>query len=145
MSEDKEKKIYELALLAKSEDDVARTAELVRQHNGENVSEPRMKKLALAYKIKGNTEGVFASILFTATGVDVKDLENDLRTRPNVIRSMVLVALPPSERQPSAPPQFPQTRGHSPFVRPTSPVREAKPVAPAPLSNEALENLLKKI
>lgn len=144
MNEDKERKTYELALLVKSEDDAARAAELVKQHNGENVSEPRMKKLAFTYKIKGNTEGVFASVLFTASGEDAKDLEVDLRTRPNVIRSMVLKAPPQSERQAVPPPPFHEMRGRSSFIRPM-PARESKPAAPAPLTNDALENLLKKI
>ena len=51
-----DKKDYELAVLVKTEDDLAPVMALVRQHNAEIVAEPRAKKLALAYEIKKNKE-----------------------------------------------------------------------------------------
>lgn len=141
---------YELALLLKSEDDAPAMATLVRQHNGEITAEPRAKRLALAYKIKGNTEAAFVTCFFRASGEDVKQLEHDLRTRPGVIRSMVLRAttagaLPVA----AAPAVLPERPGSGPgrggFPRASAPRETRKAPPPAPLSNEALENLLKEI
>ena len=142
MEEVKDKKIYELALLLKSDDDAARAVEWIKQYNGEAVSEPRAKKLALAYKIKGNTEAVFVSMLFRMIPDDAKQLERDLRMRGEVIRSMVLVAAPAEpQREFAAPPFFPsQRRG-----RPLPETREPRPIAPRPLSNEALEKKIEEI
>ncbi len=143
-----EKNIYELAILLKDEGDLARVSEMIRQHSGELTSEPRAKKLALAYKIKGHTEAVFVSCLFRATGADAKSLEEDLRTRGEAIRSMVLRAPKVAEQPTGAMPTYPsQGQGRPSYSRPASaaPAREAKPAPREPLSNEALEDLLKKI
>lgn len=138
---EKDKKTYELALLLKSEDDAARMIEFVRQHSGEVVTEPRAKKVALAYKIKGNAEAVFVSCAFTARGEDAKNLERDLRTQPEVIRSMIVVASPVAIRQePAAMPSFPfatPKRGRTPS--------EPRSSGPRPLSNEALEKKIEEI
>lgn len=142
--EDKEKKIYEIALLLKSEDDAPRFVAFMKQYNCEIVSEPRAKKLALAYKIKGHTEAVFASCIFKASGEDAKRLEHDLAARQEVIRSMILVSPPPMERDSSATPSFPREKWARPSLG-TSPVYEARPAAPHPLSNEALEKKIEEL
>ncbi len=145
MNEDKDKRAYELALLLKSEDDLASVLTLLRGHSGELVSEPRVKKLALAYKIKGNTEAVFAYATFTAFGEDAKNLEHDLGTRQEVIRFMIILAPPQPERQPSLPPSFPPGRRGRPVVARSTSFSESKPAAPRPLSNEALEKKMEEI
>ena len=138
MEETKDKRTYELALLVKSDDDAARTADLIKQYNGEAVAEPRARKIALAYKIKGNLEAVFVSTLFRALPEDAKQLEHDLGMRQEVIRSMVLAAPAQSEAQPSAAPAFPGAkRGRF--------SSEPRPAPPRPLSNEALEKKIEEI
>jgi ribosomal protein S6 len=146
MNEEKDKKIYELALLLKSEEDLAGILAFLRDHSAEAISEPRAKKLALAYKINGHTEAVFASCTFRAAGEDAKSLEHDLQTRPQVIRSMVIIALPPSDRPVSAMPfsREQRTRPSSSMMR-TSAASETKPAASRPLSNEALEKKIEEI
>ena len=146
-NEDKDQKTYELALLLKTEDDLAGVLTLVRQHNGEVLSEPRAKKLALAYTIKGVDEAVFAYCTFRASGEDVKELEHDLITRQGVVRSMIIIAIPVSERPISAAPFPLQKRGRpsSSPVRSAAPGAEVKPSAPRPLSNEALEKKIEEI
>ena len=139
---------YELALLLKSEDDAAAVATLARQHGGEIVSEPRAKRLSLAYPIKGNTEASFVTFVFKAPKVGAKKLESDLRLRQDVIRSMIVRTplaggMPVTASAPTALPERPSRYGSA---RPAAPPREPRK-APArePLSNEALENLLKEI
>ena len=139
MDEEEDKKVYELALLLKSESDAARVLELVRQHNGETVSEPRVKKLALAYKIKGNTEAIFASCIVKMPPEGAKQIERDLGMREEIIRFLVLVAPPQTERQPLPAAPFPLPRRGRP------PVVETRPSVPSPLSNEALEKKIEEI
>jgi ribosomal protein S6 len=147
MKDENDKTQYELALLLKNEDDVAAVAGLVRQHNGEITAEPRAKKLALAYKIKGSTEATFVTCFFRATGDDAKRLEHDLRTRQEVIRSMVLRAPSQAGLPVAAMPVMPSERAPMRPVssRPSALREPKKPPAREPLSNEALENLLKEI
>lgn len=138
---------YELALLLKSEDDAPAIAALVRQHNGELTAEPRARKLALAYKIKGNMEAAFVTCFFRAAGEDAKQLEHDLLTRPEVIRSMVLrAALQGGLPVAAAPMALPERPGRAAPAARAGAGRETRKAPPrGPLSNEALENLLKEI
>ena len=80
-NEEKDKKEYELALLLKSEEDLAGVIKLAGQHNAEGVSEPRAKRLQLSYEIKGHTEAVFVYFTFKMFGDDIKALEHDLNTQ----------------------------------------------------------------
>jgi len=147
MNEDKDKKIYELALLLKNEEDLSGVVTLLKQHSAEVTSEPRAKKMAFAYKIKSHTEGVFVSLLFTAFPSDAKELEHDLITRQDVIRFMILASPPPPERAEGAP-SFPSMkRGRPSPMRMPSPA-DAKPAAPrtsGPLSNEAIGKKIEEI
>jgi ribosomal protein S6 len=140
-NEDKYKKEYDLALLLKGEDDVAPVLALVGQHNGEGASEPRAKRLQLAYEIKGNTEAVFAYFTFKMFGDDAKAFEHDLSTRPGIIRFMVIASPAPAERAAVSP--LPSREERHP--RPTISPEASKPSVPKPLSNEALEKKIEEI
>ena len=140
-NEEKDRKEYELALLLKNEADLAGVLALVGQHNAEGISEPRAKRLGLAYEIKKQTEAVFASLTFNAYGDDIKNLENDLNTRHEVIRFMI-IASPPAAEHPVSTSTLQDKR----------PVRQARPMtssdakpAPRPLSNEAIERKIEEI
>jgi ribosomal protein S6 len=140
-NEEKDKKEYELALLLKNETDLAGVVALVGQHNGEGISEPRAKRLGLAYEIKKQTEAVFATFTFKAYGDDIKTLETDLNNRQDVIRSMIIAS--PVASEVSASPIVPQDRRPARTARPMS-SSDAKP-ASRPLSNEALEKKIEEI
>ena len=147
-NEDKDRKEYELALLLKSEEDLAGVIKLAGQHNAEGVSEPRAKRLQLSYEIKGHTEAVFASLIFKAFGDEVKALEQELALRPEVLRSLVVKTPKPSKHPvgtgiPSAAPveKYPRTAS-----RPGTPSVEPRHEASSkPLSNEALEKKIEEI
>ncbi len=142
MNEEKDKKSYELALLLKNEGDLAGVLTLVSQHGGDMIAEPRAKKLALAYKIKGETEAIFAYANFTMLPEHAKELEHDLGTRQNVIRSMIIAAEPQAERREIPLGAFPSKKRGRPTTRPAT---DTKPAAPRPLSNEALEKKIEEI
>lgn len=146
VNEDKDKKEYELALLLKNESDLPGVLSLVGQHNAESISEPRAKRLQLAYEIKGQNEGVFAYLTFKMFGDDIKALEHDLNTRIEVLRFMVIASPAPAERTASSPlPPREERRPRTPNYS-TTPVTEVpKPTASRPLSNEALEKKIEEI
>jgi ribosomal protein S6 len=151
--DEKDKKEYELAVLVKSEDDLASVATLVKNHNGELTAEPRPKKLAFAYEIKKIKEGVFAHLLFKAAGEDAKNLERDLRTAPEVIRALIIASPAPAMmlgERPVMPAGGGSMRRPRTGMRPSAPAStgagtDTKPAAPAPLSNEALEKKIEEI
>ena len=141
-NEEKDKKEYELALLLKSEEALQAVLTMVGQYNGEGASEPRAKRLQLAYEIKGNTEAVFAYFTFKMYGDDMKSLEHDLTSRPAVIRFMTIASPAPAERTASSP--LPPREERRP--RSAAPSSETpRPAAPRPLSNEALEKKIEEI
>ena len=148
-NEDKDKKEYELALLLKSEDNMAGVLALVAQHNGEGASEPRAKRLQLAYEIKKHTEAVFVYFTFKSFGDDMKALEHDLNSHADVLRFMVIASPAPAERTAtSAMPPREERRGRSstPYTAPAAaPAETPRPAPTKPLSNEALEKKIEEI
>lgn len=147
-NEDKDKKEYELALLLKSEDNLAGVLALVGQHNAEGISEPRAKRLQLAYEIKHHTEAVFVYFTFRMFGDDMKNLEHDLNIHADVLRFMVIASPAPAERTAaSAMPPREERRPRTPSYSgaPSATAEAPKPAAPRPLSNEALEKKIEEI
>jgi len=150
-NEEKDKKEYELALLLHSEDNMAGMLALVATHNGEGVSEPRAKRLQLAYEIKKHTEAVFVYFTFKMFGDDMKRLEAELNTHADVLRFMVIASPAPAERTAnSAMPvrEERHTRSAPRSSSPATPVPTETPSKPAPsrpLSNEALEKKIEEI
>jgi ribosomal protein S6 len=148
-NEEKDKKEYELALLLKTEENLAGVLTLIGQHNGEGLSEARAKRLQLAYEIKKLNEAVFVNLTFKMFGDDMKALEHELNTAADVLRFMVIASPAPAER-PSAGlmPQREERRPRSNSYTPSAPTAEApaaKPAPSRPLSNEALEKKIEEI
>ncbi|HVO28614.1 MAG TPA: 30S ribosomal protein S6 [Candidatus Paceibacterota bacterium] len=143
--QDRDRKEYELAVLVKDEADLAPVVALVREHNGEAPSEPRAKRLALAYEIKKRKEAVFAYFTFKAFGEDVKNLERELNTKPEVIRSLIIASPAPAMTMERQPLPMGAAKRRTRVTRTGTAADAAKPVAPAPLSNEALEKKIEEI
>ena len=146
-NEDKDKKEYELALLLKSEDNLAGVLTLVGQHNAEGVSEPRAKRLQLSYEIKKHTEAVFVYFTFKAFGDDIKALEHDLNTHADVLRFMVIASPAPAERNATSampPREERRSRAAPSYSAPVTP-EVPRPAPSKPLSNEALEKKIEEI
>ena len=147
-NEEKDKKEYELALLLKSEENLAGVLALVGIHNCEGVSEPRAKRLQLAYEIKKHTEAVFVYFTFKAFGDDIKNLEHDLNSKADVLRFMVIASPAPAERTANSamPPREERRTRSAPRSAPVSVPSETPKAAPSrPLSNEALEKKIEEI
>lgn len=127
------KKEYEIAFLTRAEEDAAEVTKLLATHGAQIKGEGSIKKIALAYKIKGEVQAYFCVFRFDATGDAVKALEHDLRTNNAVLRALILKveAVKETASRPRAP-------------RPVA-AASARPAAPAPLSNEALEKTIEQI
>src|SRR5579862_5590490 len=98
---DKDPKQYELAILVKSEDQLPEVAAFLGQHQATITGEPKIKKIALAYPVKKEREAFFGSYLFTALPGDAKKLEQDLAKRQDILRAMIINAVPANESRPS--------------------------------------------
>ena len=146
--DEKDKKEYELAVLLKNEEDLAPIMALVRQHGAEVAAEPRAKRLTLAYEIKKNKEAVFAYSTFKADGPAMKELENDLNTKSEVIRFLIVKTPAPdpsASRQMSPLGAAAQRRVRIMRTGPAATPGDAKPATPQVLSNEALEKKIEEI
>ncbi len=139
---EKDKKNYEISFLVKSEDDIPGVVSFLSRHNAEAVTEPRAKKLALAYEIKGNKEAVFAYCHCRASGADVKNLERDFIMRHDVIRSLIISLS--SKKQEVVRRDIPERKPISPQYS-AAPRPEMKTSSPVILSNEALTKKIEEI
>ena len=147
-NEERDRKEYELALLLKSEDNLAGVLKLVTQHNGEGVSEPRAKRLQLAYEIKKHAEAVFVYFTFKMFGDEIKALEHELNTHADVLRFMVIASPAPAERTATSampPREERRPRSSTPYTAPSAPAEAPKAAPSKPLSNEALEKKIEEI
>jgi ribosomal protein S6 len=148
--DEEDPKNYELAILVKSEDQLPEIAAFLGQHEATVAGEPRVRKIALAYPVKKETEAIFASYLFSAVPSQAKKLEKDLSVRQDVLRSMIIIAIPvedtrtTSSEGSSFAPRRPRPTGRPPEVAPV-PVAPRPVSAPAHLSNEALEKRIEEI
>jgi ribosomal protein S6 len=142
--EEIDKKEYELAVLVKNEEDLAGILTVVRDNGGEVSVEPRAKRLALAYEIKKNKEAVFAFCTFKMLPAGAKQLEYDLNNKADVLRFLIIASPAPvsaGEHEVGA------VAGKRParVMRSAPSGADAKPSAPKPLSNEALEKKIEEI
>jgi len=147
-NEEKDKKEYELALLLNGEDDLAAVIKLVGTHNAEGISEPRAKRLQLAYEIKKHTEAVFAYFTFKMFGDDMKALEHELNAHADVLRFMVIASPAPAERTATSamPPREERRPRSNSYAAPAAAPSEIPKASPSkPLSNEALEKKIEEI
>jgi ribosomal protein S6 len=141
---EKDPKDYELAVLVRDEKDLAVVSAFVRESGTLLTADFRAKKVALAYPIKKEKEGIFAYANIRAMGETVKSLEHDLNLRNDVLRS--LIAILPKPEKPRE-----EVSGTPVAQKRTAPVHSAAPVAEmprqsvGPLSNEALTKKIEEI
>jgi ribosomal protein S6 len=149
--ETQDKKEYEIAYLARTEEDAAHIVALVReageatsssQGSGGVKEERSAAKIKLAYEIDKETDAYFGVLRAELLPAAAKGLEETLRMDKRVLRSMVIVVDIKGMKKGS---DVPHGEGASPrpSFRP-SPIRPSEPRT-APLSNEALEKKIEEI
>lgn len=138
-------KHYEIGFLVATEEAAPELAAFVKKYVANVTTEGSLRRIRLAYAINKETSAVFGFFQFMAAPEKVKQLEQDLRTHPLVIRSLI-VKLPKASK--SAPRRDPAAMAASPrpSYRPQASrsAPEQPKVVPA-LSNEALEKKIEEI
>jgi ribosomal protein S6 len=136
MTEEKDKKEYEISFLVRQEEQGQEVAKVLNRYGAQISHEGQVTKMRLAYPIKKETNACFGYYWFFAAPEAVAQIDNDLRLSKEVLRFMVVsspVKKSASERR---------------DVRETP---KSAPQAPAPvaqereLTNEDLEKKLEEI
>ena len=143
MEENAIKQEYEIAYLSREEGALGGVVSLIKSHQGEPQSEGVVRRIALSYPIKKETQAFFGALRFMMEPDRAKALEHDLRTHAGVLRALVIRVKEKIEKPRS--PRAPHP-GISATPRPQSPPPERKAPAPAAaLSNEALEKKIEEM
>lgn len=134
--EPKDKKEYEIAYLARTEEDAAAVVAMVRGEVNEIREERPAGRIKLAYEIEGESEAFFGVLKGMIEPLRAKALEDALRMDKRVLRSMIITVEIKGKRK----------GGDSPRGEAMNP-RPARPMEPQsmPLSNEALEKKIEEI
>ncbi|MEK7608011.1 MAG: 30S ribosomal protein S6 [Patescibacteria group bacterium] len=134
-----DKKEYELAFLAKAEEDAKDLIATLKKFEADVSFEGPVTRTTLAYEIKKEGVALFGYCHFSLLPEKTKDVSNELNIKPGIIRFLLIT--PPFSRQKPRPRDFQGGFGGGERMRPQKPY-EAKP---ATLSNEALEKKIEEI
>lgn len=132
---DEDKKPYEISFLLKNEGDREVLRKVLESVKSQVVFEGEVKSVALAYKIKKESQALFGWISFLASPEDVLLIRDKLKTTP-VLRFLI-VQNPPKKSSPARE----AYRARKALTQNAEPPKERQSV----LSNEALEQKLKEI
>lgn len=133
-----DKKAYELAFLAKTEDGAETVLKLLKGSGAGIDLEGQVVKMPLAYPVEKEREAYFCYFHFSLEPGKLSEVETHLRVQPGILRFLV-VTPPFMKNKPRA--FFPQRRRAAPVA---SSGIERRPSS-LPLSNEALEKQLKEM
>lgn len=144
----KDPKEYEIAFLAKSEEDIPEAKKVILAHSGEVTQEGQVRLTTLAYTILGANQAYFGFIRAKIAPAEAKAMEQEFKTHPSFLRVLVLklttVAKHGSDR-----PRFGNrpTAAVATLAAPVTmhSVPEKHSVSTGPLSNEALEKKIEEI
>lgn len=127
---------YELMYVipaTKTEDEVKavkdEVSKLIAEHGSESTRDEMLGKRKLAYPINGIRYGYYVLALFTAEPGNVLALDTELRHNVNVLRHMVVKALPNAEKAEVDMPEYeiPETsRRRKPAGKKDAPKRKEK-------------------
>lgn len=143
MEEAQEKKSYELAFLINKEDFVRELERILKQHNMDIGSAAQSRKISLAYDINKFNQAYFISFQTESPPADVKALERDLKTFPEILRFMVM-RLPKQAARPVYSREDSSARRPKIFIKRDAPTHEL-PGRQEVLSNEDLEKKIEEI
>jgi ribosomal protein S6 len=140
--DDKELKKYEVGFLVRAEGDKEELAKTLKNHRASIIDDGGISRIKLAYPIKKEDFAYFGYLHFSCAPENIKELRNELKTSPKVLR-FIIVSQP-------APVKKSETKEVSEEIRrrpaaPTSQtIKEASKQSEA-LSNEDLEKKLEEI
>lgn len=134
-----DKKQYEIAFILKTEDAYA-VKQALNNRGFSVLNESPVNKLRLAYPIKKELQAYWGYFAFNADPAGIKELSDDLKLRPEILRFLIVSLPKKASRQK-------ETQLSSKFsaVRPSEKVEKPVYDKHAILSNEALEKKLEEI
>lgn len=127
MEEDKNQKIYEISFLVKTEADLAAVPDRLKAADAEIVERGPVNSIKLAYPIAKNESAYFSFAHFKMDPDKAKQLNQDLRFNPKILRHLIITPPPAKPEKKSA------ISGR---------VRVSKKEVKSELTNEALEEKL---
>lgn len=140
--DEKDLKEYEISALFKAENDVPSFLGLLRQHGAEITMESPLRRLALAYPIKKETQAEFGCFHFRAKPDAIAQISKDLETSSIVLRSLIIT--PPFVKA-KPQPLTPRVKTGEPETKTEIIDRPLQKKPALPLSNEALEKKIEEI
>lgn len=93
---DNEKNLYEVSFLAKSDSGAVAVSGYLTSAGAEIVSEDELKKVKLAYPIKGEESATFGSIKCRISKEGILSVEHEAGLNKEILRTMIVVSLPVS-------------------------------------------------
>lgn len=140
--ESADKKEYEIAFLAKTEEDAKGVLQSLKGFEAEITFEGPVTRTTLAYRIKKEDVALFGYCHFSIFPEKAKELSGELQLKPGIIR-FLLITPPFSKQKPKL--RDMDSRG-VPGGAPEYVRRErSHEIRPTPLSNEALEKKIEEI
>jgi len=126
MTEEKDKKEYEVSFLVKSEEQSQGVVKVLHHYGTEITGEGQLSKVRLAYPIKKETLAYFGYLWFTSEPSAIPQIEGDLRLSKDILRYIIVT--PPVKKT----------------LRERQEAQESErpaPAAPAPVSSEPRKEL----
>jgi len=130
--EEKDRKEYEVAFIAKSEEGAHTLRKILEGHDGEVTEGASLKPAALAYKIQGERNVLFGYCRVRIAREKVAEISKELLTVADLLRFAITL---PSHTKPRV----------KLVISEEKKARPAPAVPGTPLSNEALEKKLEEI
>ncbi len=144
-----EAKNYEIAFLAKSEEERKEIINILEQHKFSIIGEGQVSRIKLAYPIKKENFAYFGYLHFSGEPASVVKLTEKLKTNSKILRFSVVPQIVPEkeeegrsfrEQRPTRPEHPIESEAFKPTSQPAK-----KPAKVEALSNEALEKKLEEI
>ena len=136
MTEEKDKKEYEISFLVRQEEQSQEVVSVLNRHGAQISHEGQVSKIRLAYPIKKEANAYFGYLWFFAEPDAVVAIDNDLRLNKEVLRFIVLTS--PVKKSSSERRDVRETPKSAPQI--PAPVLQERE-----LTNEDLEKKLEEI
>jgi len=137
-----DKKLYEVSFLAKSENGAAIIVKHLTSLGAEGLKEVDLKKMKLAYPMKGEASAFFGCINCELSADSVSKFTDAVKLEGEIIRTLIVEPQPARNRTAEVPSSSAPSESTKPARR--KPIKREEP-DDGTLSNELLEEKLEEI
>lgn len=139
MTDEKDKKQYEMSFLLKEEGDVSVVKKFVKDLGGEIEFESPTSKIALSYPIEKETGAYFGYVHFSMEPAEISHLTHEMETNLGILRYLIIT--PPFKKSEARP----RTETPRRVERAPAPRQPEATKPPETLTNEDLEKRIEEI